>query len=137
LVANLARPGGNITGLTFMAHRALEGKRLELLKGAVPGLARVAFLVRGTAAPGEADANRQELNTAARSLRLEVQGFEVSGLDTLAEAFTTMARAPVGAVLLGANTCLSNPTSPRSSPWRARTTSPRSLRGASTWMPAA
>jgi putative tryptophan/tyrosine transport system substrate-binding protein len=103
-VASLARPGGNITGLTFLAQGALEGKRLELLKEAVPGLSRVAFLVNWTAVPGEAESIMQEINTAARSLRLEVQAFEVSGPETLVEAFTAMERAQVGAFLLGADT---------------------------------
>ena len=103
-VASLARPGGNITGLAFLAQGALEGKRLELLKEAVPGLSRVAFLVNWTAVPGEAQSIRQELNTAAQSLRPEVQAFEVSGPDTIVAAFTAMERAQVGAFLLGADT---------------------------------
>jgi putative ABC transport system substrate-binding protein len=112
-VASLARPGGNITGLTFLAQGALEGKRLELLKEAVPGLSRVAFLVNWTAVPGEAESIMQEINTAARSLRLEVQAFEVSGPETLVEAFTAMERAQVGAFLLGADTRVLEPNLPQ------------------------
>jgi putative tryptophan/tyrosine transport system substrate-binding protein len=108
-VASLAGPGGNITGLAFLAQGALEGKRLELLKEAVPGLSRVAFLVHWPAVPGEAESFRQELHTAARSLRLEVQAFEVSGPETLVEAFTAMERAQVGAFLLGADTRVLEP----------------------------
>jgi ABC-type uncharacterized transport system substrate-binding protein len=108
-VASLARPGGNITGLAFLAQGALEGNRLELLKEAVPGLSRVAFLVNWTAVPGEAELTRQELNTAARSLGLEVQAFEVSGTEAIVEAFTAMERAQVGAFLLGADTRVLEP----------------------------
>jgi putative tryptophan/tyrosine transport system substrate-binding protein len=108
-VASLARPGGNITGLAFLAQGALEGKRLELLKEAVPGLSRVAFLVHWPAVPGEAESIMQEINTAARSLHLEVQAFEVSGPETLVEAFTAMERAQVGAFLLGADTRVLEP----------------------------
>jgi putative tryptophan/tyrosine transport system substrate-binding protein len=106
-VASLARPGGNITGLAFLAQGALEGKRLELLKEAVPGLSRVAFLVNWRA--GEAESIMQEIHTAARSLHLEVQAFEVRRPETLVEAFTAMERAQVGAFLLGADTRVLEP----------------------------
>ena len=64
IVADLARPGGNITGLTFIGSE-IFGKRLELLKETVPKLARVAFLW--------SDSQRDELKeveTAARILRV-------------------------------------------------------------------
>ncbi len=108
-VASLARPGGNITGLAFLAQGALEGKRLELLKEAVPRLSRVAFLVHWPEVSGEAESLRHELHTAARSLGLEVQAFEVSGPETLVEAFTAMERAQVGALLLGPDTRVLEP----------------------------
>src|SRR5215813_9228571 len=70
LVASLARPGGNITGLSNVSSD-LSGKRLELLREAVPGLVRVAVLwdpeVRGSIL------EYKETETAARSLRLELQ----------------------------------------------------------------
>jgi ABC-type uncharacterized transport system substrate-binding protein len=69
-VASLGRPGGNITGVTTLS-RELSGKRLELLKDTVPGLARVAVLWN----PAEVSAARQLRDTedAARVLGLQVQ----------------------------------------------------------------
>ena len=83
-VASLARPGGNITGVTTLS-RELPGKQLELLKDAVPGLARVAVLYH----PVEVSAARQVRDTedAARALGLQVHALEVRGLDDFAGAF--------------------------------------------------
>ena len=83
-VASLGRPGGNITGVTTL-HRELSGKRLELLKEMVPGMARVAVLWN----PVEVSAVRQLRDTedAARVLGLQVHALEVRGLDDFAGAF--------------------------------------------------
>src|SRR2546430_8359644 len=83
-VASLGRPGGNITGVTTL-HRDLSGKRLELLKDMVPGMARVAVLYN----PVEVSAVRQLRDTeeAARVLGLQVQALAVRGLDDLEGAF--------------------------------------------------
>jgi putative ABC transport system substrate-binding protein len=83
-VASLGRPGGNITGVTTL-HRELSGKRLELLKDTVPGMARVAVLYN----PVEVSAVRQLRDTeeAARVLGLQVHALEVRGLDDFADAF--------------------------------------------------
>jgi putative ABC transport system substrate-binding protein len=102
-VASLARPGGNITGLAFLAQGDLEGKRLELLKEAVPGLDRVAFLVHWRVAPDDVRPITDGLKVAARALRLEVRPFEVRRPPDLVEAFAAMARAQVGALLVGAD----------------------------------
>jgi putative ABC transport system substrate-binding protein len=64
LVASLARPGGNITGVSFH-DPALMGKRLELLKAAVPGVTRVAYLWHAEA---NSASNLQETANAARAL---------------------------------------------------------------------
>ena len=74
IVDSLARPGGNITGLTRLT-RELNGKRIELLKEAVPGVARVGVLwdPRG---PGPAIAFK-EYEAAARSLKIKLQSLEV------------------------------------------------------------
>jgi putative ABC transport system substrate-binding protein len=76
IVDSLARPGGNITGLTRLT-RELGGKRLELFKEVVPGISRVGVLV---------DANMTELattfkdyETAARPLKIQLQSLEVRG----------------------------------------------------------
>ncbi len=83
-VASLGRPGGNITGVTTQS-RDLSGKRLELLKDTVPGMARVAVFWN----PTEVSAARQLQDTedAARGLGLQVQALEVRGLDDFEGAF--------------------------------------------------
>ena len=75
-VATLARPGGNITGFSSLAPE-LAGKRLELLKGIVPKLSRVAVLW-DTESASEAD-QMKELETAARTLRVRLQSLSSRG----------------------------------------------------------
>jgi ABC-type uncharacterized transport system substrate-binding protein len=84
LVASLARPGGNVTGLTFMAS-GLAAKRLELLKEAVPSLSRVLvlpYLVDPIAAP-----QVKELEKAARALRMTLVVRDIRAANDLAAAF--------------------------------------------------
>jgi ABC-type uncharacterized transport system substrate-binding protein len=76
LVDSLARPGGNITGLTRLT-RELSGKRLELLKEVVPGITRVGVL-RAAEGPASAIAFK-EYEAAARLLKLQLQSLEVRG----------------------------------------------------------
>jgi putative ABC transport system substrate-binding protein len=84
LVESLARPGANITGLTNLSGE-LGGKRLELLKEAVPKLARVAVLYNPT---GENVPEMKEvLPVAARALGLTIQYWEVRGTDEFERAF--------------------------------------------------
>jgi len=71
LVKSLARPGGNVTGLTNL-NRELGGKRLELLKKAVPKVARVAVLYT-LAAPGTTREVKELFPVAARALGLTLQ----------------------------------------------------------------
>jgi len=80
LVASLARPGGNVTGLSLMAPE-LGGKRLELLKETLPGLSRVA-VVWNAANPYSALVFK-ETEQAARTLRIQVQSLEVRNPDDL------------------------------------------------------
>jgi putative ABC transport system substrate-binding protein len=86
-VASLARPGGNVTGLSNIAPE-LSAKRLELLKEAVPRLSSVAFLwnpdVRG------ALFDYRETEAAARSLRLPLQSVEVARTEDLDRAFAAI-----------------------------------------------
>jgi putative tryptophan/tyrosine transport system substrate-binding protein len=86
-VASLARPGGNVTGLSNISPE-LSAKRLELLKEAVPGLSRVAIMwspdVRG------AVLDYKETENAARSLRLQLQSAEVSRADDFSRAFSAL-----------------------------------------------
>jgi putative ABC transport system substrate-binding protein len=76
IVDSLARPGGNITGLTRLT-RELSGKRLELLQEAIPGLARVAVLW-DTGAPGTAAALKQ-YEAASHALKIQLRSLEVRG----------------------------------------------------------
>jgi len=84
LVASLARPGGNVTGLSS-ASPDYSGKQLELLKEAVPKLSRIAILWNA-ANPGTAIAFR-EMQDAVRVLKLSVQSLEVRRSEDLAPAF--------------------------------------------------
>lgn len=79
---SLARPGGNVTGLT-VTFPELGPKQLELLQHAVPGLARVAVLL----APAEFTKGQQILDAGARALGLQLQMLEVSGADDFEAAF--------------------------------------------------
>ena len=88
LVESLARPGGNVTGLTNLA-RELGGKRLELLKEAVPKLARVAVLY-DPAIPANVLEVKEVLPVAARALRLTIQPWEVRAADDFEKVFAAL-----------------------------------------------
>ena len=79
LVESLARPGGNVTGITILS-RELGGKRLELLKEAVPKVARIAVLY-DPAIPGSVLEVEEVLPVAARALGLAIQPWEVRDAD--------------------------------------------------------
>ena len=76
LIDSLARPGGNVTGITRIT-RDLNGKRLELLKDVVPTTSRVGVLFQAGSTSG--DIHFKEYETAARALKLELQSLGVSG----------------------------------------------------------
>src|ERR1700745_2564980 len=82
-VSNLARPGGNITGMSAMALELAE-KRVELLHEAMPKLTRVALLWNP---PGSAPDYLQETQAAARSLNVAVQSVEVRTAEDFESAF--------------------------------------------------
>ena len=84
-VESLARPGGNVTGLTAFSTE-LGGKRLELLKDAVPKLARVAVLY-DPATPGTTRELKGDLSVAARALGLAIQTWEVRDVDGFEKVF--------------------------------------------------
>ena len=88
LVESLARPGGNVTGLTNLI-RELGGKRLELLKEAVPKVARVAVLY-DPANPGSVLELKEVLPAAARALGLTVQPWEVRDADDFEKVFAAL-----------------------------------------------
>ena len=102
-VDSLARPGGSITGVVRLT-RELSGKRLELLKEAVPRISRVGVLWDGNAAPGPAIAFK-EYEAAARSLKLEFQSLEVRGPDPDVDgAFQAAAKERANALIVVRNT---------------------------------
>jgi putative ABC transport system substrate-binding protein len=84
-VASLARPGGNVTGLTQNSGLRLFGKRLELLQAAVPGLALVGVLWNPAAA--DQTGEYQEAEETARALGLELRSLEVRDHGALEAAF--------------------------------------------------
>lgn len=100
LVASLARPGGNITGLSMMLPE-VSGKRLEFLQEAVPTLSRVAVLwnpdVRGSTFAFK------ETQTAAHALGLQLQSLGVRSPDEFAQAFAAMTREHADALVVLSN----------------------------------
>jgi ABC-type uncharacterized transport system substrate-binding protein len=88
LVESLARPGGNVTGLTLLSTE-LGGKRLELLKETVPKVARVAVLY-DPAIPSNLHGVKEVLPAAARALRLTIQPWEVRNADGLEKVFAAL-----------------------------------------------
>ena len=97
LVASLARPGGNITGLSWGGIE-LSGKQLELLKETVPRLSQVGVLTNPASRFHRAVVKNLEL--AARTLRLQLQILEVRGPSEFATAFSTMKKLRAGAPLI-------------------------------------
>jgi putative ABC transport system substrate-binding protein len=99
LVASLARPGGNVTGFSSLGTE-INTKRLELLKDAVPKLARVGVLrLRGVTSAG--DLQMKELRVAAVALKLKLEEIETR-LDAkgLESAFKTAQQKQVGAIMM-------------------------------------
>jgi putative tryptophan/tyrosine transport system substrate-binding protein len=88
LIESLARPGGNVTGLTNLTGK-LAGKRLELIKEAVPKLARVAVLYE-PATPANVLEVNEDLPVAARVLKLTVQPWEVRAAEGLNGLFDAL-----------------------------------------------
>ena len=130
-VGTLARPGGNVTGIANIVSD-LDGKRLDLLREAIPGLARVAVLTNPTMRPARNGELDRRGYTRPRERAGSSQVFEVIRTDDLAEAFAAIARARVGGCWCGPTPRSSSPTgrwSPRS---RSGIGCPRCTRGAST-----
>jgi len=102
-VASLARPGGNITGLSTLAPE-LSGKQLELLKEIVPRLSRVAVLGTSTV-PGHAQVSK-EMELAAGALGVKLQYLDVLGPKDIEIAFRAASKGRAGAVLVLASAVL-------------------------------
>ncbi len=90
LVASLARPGGNVTGLTLLS-RELGGKRLELLKEAVPKISRAAVFYDPAFRPSVIDV-KEVLPVAARALGLNLQPWEIRSADDFDRVFAAMGK---------------------------------------------
>jgi ABC-type uncharacterized transport system substrate-binding protein len=107
LIESLARPGGNVTGVTNLG-RELGGKRLELLKEAVPKVARVAVLYKPTAA--SVRAVKEVYPVAARALKLAIQPWEARAADDFERVFAAISKwrpdglyVPVAGPVMGIN----------------------------------
>jgi putative tryptophan/tyrosine transport system substrate-binding protein len=99
LVASLARPGGNLTGVSILVIEVL-GKRLEFLRELVPGVARVAVLVN----PAEAantETTLRDVEAAARRFGLQVQIFKADTSDEINAAFESIGRERPDALFIG------------------------------------
>jgi len=101
LVASLARPGGNVTGLSYSVGLEIFSKQLELLKETVPKVRRVAIL-SNPAHPAHSLQIR-EVNVAARSLGVQLQLLEAGGPNEFDGAFAAMVKERVGALLVVAD----------------------------------
>jgi putative ABC transport system substrate-binding protein len=101
LVASLARPGGNVTGLSEQLTPEIRAKQLQLLKETLPRLARVAVLHSPATTVG-----LSEYEAAGQVLALRVQFIEVTSRDDLERAFTAMVRDRVDALLVPGDTFL-------------------------------
>jgi len=97
LVASLARPGGNITGVS-LGGPELYGKRLELLKETVSGLSRVGYL-RNPDNPASR-LTQEEIVAAARALGLQIQTLEVRSANEIDAAFEAAKRAQAGGLIV-------------------------------------
>jgi putative ABC transport system substrate-binding protein len=98
LVTSLARPGGNVTGLSSLAPE-LVGKRLEQLKQAVPGVSRVAVLWQPGAVGERTEKDMlKSAEVAARALGVQLQVVEARGPADIDRAFSDMTRVRAGAL---------------------------------------
>ena len=98
VIESLARPGGNVTGITYLS-RELGGKRLELLKEAVPKIGRVAVLY-DPIIPVSVLEVKQMLPTAARALGLTLQLWEIRAADGFEKVFAALKRQRPGGLYM-------------------------------------
>jgi putative ABC transport system substrate-binding protein len=103
LVASLNRPGGNVTGATFLAGR-LGAKRLDLLRRLVPNAGTIAALIY----PGipETETEHSDLKEAAQALGQQLLIFEIRSASDFEPAFATLSQRKAGAVVVGAGAFL-------------------------------
>jgi putative tryptophan/tyrosine transport system substrate-binding protein len=101
LVASLARPGGNITGINFLSGE-LTGKRLELLRGLVPSATRGTVLVNPANATGT-EATLRDVEAAARAMGLQIHVLKASTSREIDAAFATLVRERAEALFVGSD----------------------------------
>jgi putative ABC transport system substrate-binding protein len=97
LVSSLARPGGNLTGLSTLITET-SGKRLELLKEVTPNISRVGIL--SSSSSSETEASLKDLEPTARSLHVELSVADVRDENGLDSAFSTLHKENVGALIV-------------------------------------
>ena len=107
LIESLARPGGNVTGITLLS-RELAGKRLEVLKEAVPKLARVAILY-DPSLPGSSREVKELLPVAARALGLTIQAWAIRDADGFERIFAALNKERPDALYVPGGGALINP----------------------------
>jgi ABC-type uncharacterized transport system substrate-binding protein len=110
LVASLARPGGNLTGVNFL-NTELAAKRLDLLRELVPAAKRVAVLVN-PASVVNSETNLREVEAAARAMGLQIQVFRASTSGEINVVFGALARPRPDALFVGGDGFFVKPTFP-------------------------
>jgi len=106
LVASLARPGGNLTGINFLSGE-LVAKRLELLRELVPAATRVAVLVNPAQA-ANAETTLRDVAAATRAIGLQIQVLNASTSSEIDAAFATLGRERPDALFVGADPYFQN-----------------------------
>ena len=110
LVASLARPGGNLTGINFFSAE-LAAKRLELLRELVPAAARVAVLVNPANATNT-ETTLRDVEAAARAMGLQIQVLNASTSREINAAFATFVRERPDALFVGPGPLFHQPACP-------------------------
>jgi ABC-type uncharacterized transport system substrate-binding protein len=100
LVPSLARPGGNVTGLTYGVDLEIFGKQLQLLKEAIPDVHRIAVLTNPASGGPSHPVRMESVKSAARSLQLPLQVFEVNEPSEFEPAFAAMLKERTDALLV-------------------------------------
>ena len=103
LVANLNKPGGNVTGVTF-TFAALGPKRLELIRQLVPKPSSIAILINPTYGPGSAEA--REVQAGARPLNLQMHVLHASTVSQIDAAFVSIVEQRMDALIVGTDPLL-------------------------------
>ena len=106
LVASLARPGGNLTGINFVSAE-LTAKRLELLRELVPTIARVAVLVNPANVPNT-ESTLRDVDVAARAIGLQIQVLNARTIGEINAAFATFGRERPDALFVGLDAFLNS-----------------------------